>query len=148
MRRTLSRVRRCAAARSGVIMACSGETAMAWEQCSRCSIKLAVALSSSPVMAWNKITQLDQPPLVEECLRLFQIERVEALRKPAVDRSEQDRGLHPACPERARAAPYSSPCAVPRTCLLRTRNLIDIALPAGTARSGQERAAQGSRQGG
>ena len=52
--------------------------------------------------------------LVEQGLGLLQIERVEALGEPAVDRREKIAGLAAACPDRARAAPCSSPRAVPR----------------------------------
>ena len=57
------------------------------------------------------------PQLVEQRLRLFQIERVEAFGEPAVDRSEKIAGLLPACPDRARAAPCSSRRGVPRILL-------------------------------
>ena len=53
--------------------------------------------------------------LIEQRLGLLQIERVEAFGEPAVDRREQIAGLAAACPDRATAAPCSSPRAAPRT---------------------------------
>jgi hypothetical protein len=56
-----------------------------------------------------------RPKFVEQRLRLSQIARVEAFgRKP----EQADLVRHPACPGRARAAPYSSPRAVPKILLV------------------------------
>ena len=106
--------RRMMAGRAPAIIFVRSESLYAVKSLTACALVEAARPPASQRVIEQECTRWSERQFVEHHPGLLQVERIETLGEPAVDRSEKIAGLHPACPDRARAAPCSSPRAAPR----------------------------------